>query len=199
MARKAKESQGEAWEAVASSHGGTVVRDRKGKVEQVRFPHRSWTIVLDRYTVSTGSTSATYTRLRAVFEPKMPFRFRISRRNFFSGLGRYFGFQDVHTGRVVLDRDFIVRTDNESMLRSLLMDSRVGGRLEAQSSGTFRIAKVSGKPKPRPTGAKELRYETSGELTDPLRLGELVALFRSALDSLRALGAASSERVAYEL
>ena len=199
MARKTKESKGEVWEAVAASHGGTVATDRKGKAEQVRFPHRNWTIVLDTYTVSTGSTTAKYTRLRAVFEPKMPFRFRISRRNFFSGLGRFIGLQDVHTGRVVLDRDFIVRTDNESMLRSLLMDSRVGGRLEVQSSGTFRIAKVSGKSKPRPVGAKELRYETSGEVKDSLRLGELVQLFRSTLDSLRALGAASDDGVAYEL
>ncbi len=200
MARKRKPekvSKDEAWDAVAASSGGTVIRDRKGKAEHVRFPHHNWVVVLDKYTVSTGNSSATYTRLRALFEPRMAFTFRIRKSNPLDAIGKWLGLQDVHTGRIVLDRDYIVKTDNESMLRSMLMDSRVGGRLESLSKGTFRITKPSVK-KPRPKTARELKYEIGGVETDARKLAEMVALMKAALDALKAIGGAAETAVPYE-
>jgi hypothetical protein len=198
MQRAGRITRDEAWRSVAAAEGGELVEGRR-KLKQVRFPHEVWTIVLDEYVVSTGKSTHTYTRLRALFEPHLEFRFALFRENIFGRIGKLFGMQDAHTGDVLLDRDYIVRTDNESMMRSLVAGSRIGAALVAQKSGRFEIAKFRGRRKPRPERAAELRWVAGGVIKDADRLRQLVALFRETLDRLAQIGAARATRVDYQL
>jgi hypothetical protein len=188
----------DAWRTVAQEQNGEAVEGRR-KLKQVRFPHRAWLIVLDQYTVSTGKSTHVYTRLRALFEPHLEFRFAIFRENFFARVAKFFGMQDVHTGDVLLDRDYVVRTDNESMMRSLVAGSRIGSLLIAQKSGKLEIAKFRGRKKPRPERAAELRWVAGGVIKDADRLRLAVDLLRATLDRMREIGAAREGGIDYEL
>jgi hypothetical protein len=165
----------------------------------VVFAHRHWKIVLDTYTVSTGNSSTTYTRVRALFEPNLPFRFAFIRENVFTRIGKFFGMKDVETGNPLLDRDYLVRTDNESMVRALVSRSRLPDLLAQQPSGKLEIAKFRGKKKPRPERAAELRWQTGSVIRDPLRLQQLVTVFRETLDGLERIGAATESTIDYAL
>ena len=187
------------WPAVAERHGGAAVAGKRGRVDKFRVPHGVWTIVVDRYVENSGEASQTYTRVRALFEPSLEFRFKIYRESVFSRFAKRFGFRDATTGDPLLDRDFIVRTDNESMIRSLVQRVGLGVPLMAQPNGRFEIAKFRGKRKPRPERAAELRFLAPGVVVDRDRLNSLIQLFRQTLDGLQAIGAATRHGVEYEL
>ena len=50
------------------------------------------------YTVSTGKTTIVFTRMRAPYVNPNSFRFTIYRKGFFSGIGKFFGMQDIEIG-----------------------------------------------------------------------------------------------------
>ena len=66
-----------------------------GKAQAV---HDQWTVTLDTYVVSTGKTSAIYTRMRAPYVNPDGFRFKIYRKSIFTGIGKALGMQDVDIG-----------------------------------------------------------------------------------------------------
>jgi hypothetical protein len=198
MLGSGREARDDAWRNVAQSQKGDVVAGKRW-LKKVRFDHHVWTVVLDQYTVSTGKSSATYTRLRALYEPGQPFRFKMYRENVLARIGKFLGMQDVQTGDPLLDRDYIVRTDNESMIRSLVAGSRIGELLVGQRTGKLETASFRGRRKPRPERAAELRWQTGGVVKDPERLRQLVELFRETLDRMAKIGAAREVRVPYEL
>lgn len=173
--------------------------DRRGRPWKVVFAHRHWNIVLDTYTVSTGKSTTTYTRIRALFEPNLPFRFAFIRETFLTRVGKFLGMKDVETANPLLDRDYLVRTDNESMVRALVSGSHIAELLVQQPSGTLEIVKFRGRRSPRPERAAELRWRTGSVIRDPYRLEQLVALFRETLDRLERIGGATDSRIDYPL
>ena len=52
---RGRTARDEAWRLVAAREDGRPIEGKRS-LKQVRFAHRSWTIVLDQYTVSTGKS-----------------------------------------------------------------------------------------------------------------------------------------------
>jgi hypothetical protein len=80
---------------------------------------------LDTYAVSTGKVTIVFTRMRAPFVNPSGFRFRVYRKSIFSGLGKFFGMQDIEVNDPPFDHDFIVQGTDESRVRQLLASPKL--------------------------------------------------------------------------
>ncbi len=91
-----------------------------------------WTVTLDTYTVSTGKSSVTYTRMRAPYINSEGFRFTIYRKGVFSGLGKMLGMQDIEVGDPEFDEAFIIKGNNEPRVQHLFADTQLRALVQAQ-------------------------------------------------------------------
>jgi hypothetical protein len=187
------------WRSFARKHGAQAVDGRGGKLKQIRSTHAAWTISLDTYVVSTGNSSTTYTRARALVNASSDLRFKLYRENAFTRLGTMLGMQDVHAGNPELDAKYVVRSNNESMIRSLLIDSRVYHPLLALPKASFELARFRGKVGNRPRGVAELRVLVGGAVDDPATLDRMLDLLRASLEQLARMGAITATPVDYPL
>jgi hypothetical protein len=187
---KRRKPADQAWVDLAREFGGTVEEDKRGAIKAVRIPHGSWMLTLDRYVVSSGHSSHTYTRVRVPIRPRTPFRMRIFRDNVFFRIAKWFGMQDIASGSPDLERGFVFQSDNESALRSLLMDGRVVALLLKEKGGRLEVAALSKKERKGTDATSELRYITGGLIKDPVRLRDIIELVRTHLDGIaRIMGA----------
>jgi hypothetical protein len=197
--RPRKYSREEAWRLFAQQHGGRIVTSKLGRVRSVRFTHGAWTVIFDTYTVSNGKSSTTYTRVRSLVRAHSDFRFCLYRENVLTRVGKLFGMQDIHAGHPEVDRHFIVKSNNESLIRSLILHPAVHVPLLAQRGGRFELARFRGKFRNRPEGIAQLRYTVAKVMKDPESLAGLLELMRGTLDQLARVGATSSAAVEYVL
>src|SRR5688500_11797581 len=91
-------SREEIWRQLSTEIGGRYVDGGFCQGDKVHAAHAEWTVTLDTYTVSTGKTTIVYTRMRAPYVNPNSFRFTIYRKGFFSGIGKFFGMQDIEIG-----------------------------------------------------------------------------------------------------
>jgi hypothetical protein len=115
----------EIWRQLCAEIGAQYVEGGFWKGDKVQATHGPWTITLDTYTVSTGKSSTVYTRMRAPFVDPESFHFTVYRKGIFSDMGKWFGMQDIEIGDETFDRDFILKSNQESKLRELLGSSSV--------------------------------------------------------------------------
>ncbi len=105
------------------SHGSfrSYEPDRlKGRIDHVDLRIDTFS---ETETDSNGNTTTTtYTRMRATGDRTLPLHARVYRQHFLSGLGRALGFQDVATGDPAFDATFVVKADDEALVRELLAD-----------------------------------------------------------------------------
>lgn len=50
--------------------------------------------------------------MRAPFFNQRGFRFRVTPKHLFSGIGKFFGAQDIEIGDLEFDEEFIIKTNN---------------------------------------------------------------------------------------
>ena len=118
-------SREEIWRQLCSEIGAEFIDGGFWKGGKVEAHVKNWTITLDTYTVSTGHSHVTYTRMRAPFVSRDGFRFRIYRKSFFTGLGKMLGMQDIEVGQSVhFDEDFVIQGNDEYKVRSLFAKLR---------------------------------------------------------------------------
>ena len=101
----------------ARKSGPSFVEGGFWKGSKVQSHVGPWTITLDTYTESSGESSTTYTRMRAPYVNPEGFRFTIYRKGPFSGLGKLLGMQDIEVGDPEFDEAFIIKGNDESMVR----------------------------------------------------------------------------------
>lgn len=182
-------SQEESWTALAASRGGTVETNKKGKLKAIRFQQDPFELVLDTYTQSNGQTSETLTRCRVLFHKRDDFRFLVYRSSIFSGIGKYFGMQDIEVGLPQLDKDFIVKADSAGRVQALLIRRGVSNALLTLRTGRFEIRKFK-KRGVDTTEIRELRYSVSGVIREAQKLEAIVDLFAEATEHLVRSGSA---------
>lgn len=185
-----------AWRRLGEERGGEVEVTSKGKPRRLCLPHRSWTIVLDTYVVQSGSTSSTYTRVRALFVRARPFVLRVTKRRPFHALGRLVGYRGVDLSYGPLDRKLFVRSDDATLARSLLRGTSVGQAL-IEDPGCKLEVKRPGRRIRKGAGGSvgEVQVRTAGEVREVARLRATVGLCTGTLDELGRLGVAIVEPV----
>jgi hypothetical protein len=126
------ESQKDAWTRLANEIGGQLREGGWGSATAVHARLGGYDIVLDTYTVSTGKSSQTYTRVQAPFANAAGLRFRIHRASIFTGIAKAFGKQDIEIGVPDFDRDFVIQGNDEARVQQLLSDEALRAMIEAQ-------------------------------------------------------------------
>lgn len=187
-------SRDEIWQQFAAAVGGNFTGGGfwtgGAKVEAT---HGQWTVTLDTYTVSTGKSSVTYTRIRAPYVNPDGFRFNIYRRGIFSNLGKKLGMQDVTVGYPQFDDDFIIKGNDEDKLRRLFSDAKLRDLISAQPAINFSVKDDEERfwgGRNFPPDVDELYFQVTGVIKDVDRLKDLFDLFSETLEELCRMGSA---------
>jgi hypothetical protein len=184
----------EIWRQLCAEIGAQYVEGGFWKGDKVQATHGPWTITLDTYTVSNGKTSTVYTRMRAPFVDTGSFRFTVYRKGIFSDVGKWFGMQDVEIGDEAFDRDFILKSNQDSKLRELLGSCRIRELINQQPQIYFAVKDDEGFFRSSfPGGVDELYFQVVGIVKDVERLKLLYELFAETLDQLCRVGSANED------
>ena len=180
-------SKEEIWQQFCAKTGGNYIAGGFWKGDKVEATHGQWTVTLDTYTVSTGKSSVTYTRMRAPYVNPDGFRFTIYRRSVFSGIGKWLGMQDVTVGYPEFDDAFIIKGNDEQKLRWLFSNQKIRDLIVAQPDIHFSVVDDEQKfwgSRGFPEGVDELYFQVVGMIKDVERLKLLYELFSETLDEL---------------
>ena len=188
-------SRDEIWQQVAAVVNGNVREGSfwGGNSSQVNAAHGQWLVTLDTYTVSTGKSSITYTRMRSPYVNPDGFRFTIYRRGLFSDVGKWMGMQDVEIGDAQFDEEFIIKGNDEAKLRRLFANARLRGLISAQPDIHFCVKDDDDRfwsSQNFPPDVDELYFQVTGVIKDVERLKQLFDLFAETLDELCRMGSA---------
>lgn len=197
-------SKDEIWTQIAAEIGGEFIEGGFWEQDALMFHHGEWELLLDTYTVRSGSgntaSSTTYTRMRAPFVNRDGLYFRVSRAGLFSGLGRFFGMQDIEVGDSAFDEAFVVKGNDERQVRRLLADARLRALLDEQPLVHFEVRDDDGWfGEQFPDGVDQLYFRCHGVLRDTEHLKALFALFMRALECLVAIDSAYADDPNVEL
>lgn len=187
-------SRDEIWRQFAGEVGANFTQGSfwKGS-SKVEASHGQWTVTLDTYTVSTGKSSTTFTRMRAPYVNPDGFRFNIYRKTIFSNIGKWMGMQDVAVGYQPFDEDFIIKGNDEWKLRRLFASEKIRELICAQPDIHFSVRDVQHNfwaGRNLPPGVDELYFQVVGVIKDVGRLRLLYGLFSETLDELCRMGSA---------
>jgi len=185
----------EVWKQLCGEIGADFVDGGFWKGDKVQAHVKGWTVTLDVYTVSTGHSHVTYTRMRAPFVNRDNFRFRIYRKSFFSGLGKALGMQDIEVGySSQFDDDFIVQGNDEIKVKTLFANAEIRRLIQEQPQIRLELKDDEGVFRARfPDGVDELHFQVVGVIRDVERLKKLFDLFAEVLAEMHRLGFASDE------
>jgi hypothetical protein len=186
-------SRDEIWGQFAANVGGEFTAGGFWNGGKVEAAHGQWIVTLDTYTVSTGKSAISYTRLRAPYVNPDGFQFKIYRRGIFSNLGKMLGMQDITVGVPKFDDDFIIQGNDEAKLCQLFADASLRDLINAQPDIHFCVkgdeANFWG-GRNFPPDVNELYFQVTGVIKDLDRLKQLFDLFSEALDQLCRMGSA---------
>jgi hypothetical protein len=184
-------SKDEVWARLAAEIEGDFVKGGFLRGSKVEARAGEWTITLDTFTVSSGHSTVTYTRMRAPYVNRDGFRFKVYRGGIFSEIGKFFGMQDIDIGDTAFDEDFVVKSNDESRVRTLLRNPRIRELINAQPSICLWVRDDEGWfGTSFPEGVDELCFQVGGVIKDVDRLKALYDLFAEVLTHLCQIGSA---------
>jgi hypothetical protein len=184
-------SREEIWEQLCARTGGHIVSGGFWKGDKVEIHHGQWTITLDLHSIQAGHTTLVYTRLRAPFVNRDGLQFTIYRKGAFTGVGKWFGMQDIEIGEPQFDEQFVIKGNHEQQVVALLANARIRELLAAQPDVFFTVKEDEGWfAAAFPEGVDELCFQVVGVIQDVERLKLLYDLFAETLDHLCRIGSA---------
>jgi hypothetical protein len=184
-------SQAEIWQQLAREIGANYSGDGFWTGAKVAARHNQWTITLDTFTVSTGKSSHTYTRMRAPYVNPDGFRFTIYRKSVFTDLGKWLGMQDVLIGDPHFDDAFVIKGNDEKKLRHLFANQQLKSLIGFQPTIQLTVRDDEGWfGTTFPQGVDELHFHVGGVIKDINRLKLLYDLFAETLEELCRMGSA---------
>ena len=184
-------SKDEVWRQLSHEIGADYVDGGFWRGSKVEARVGPWTVTLDTFTVSTGKSSTTYTRMRAPYVNADGFRFKIYRKGLFSDVGKLFGMQDVEVGDPELDRDFIIQGNDHHKLALLFRHPHIRNLIMVQPAINLEVKDDEGWFGAHfPEGVDELYFQVHGVVRDVARLKQLYELYAATLHHLCHIGSA---------
>jgi hypothetical protein len=188
-------SKKEIWQQLADEIQADYINNGFWAGDRVEAHVDNWIVVLDTYTVSTGKSSVTYTRMRAPFVNLDNFYFKIYRAGIFSELGKMLGMEDINVGYEEFDEDFVIKSNSEDKVIQLFTNQNIRALVQNQPPIYLEIKDDEGFFKAHfPEGVDELYFQVVGVIKDIDRLKELYELFTEVLKELCNMGFISTER-----
>jgi len=184
-------SKDEIWRQLSQEINADFIEGGFWKGSKLQATVKEWTVTLDTYTVSTGKSSVTFTRMRAPYVNKDGFRFKIYRKGFFSGLGKLLGLRDVEVGYPEFDNEFIIQGNDSEKLRALFANQSIRQLIEVQPEISLEVKDDEGWFGVHfPEGVDELHFQVAGVIKEVERLKLLYELFSTTLNYLCQIGSA---------
>lgn len=186
------------WRILADHLGGRFAEGGFFEGPHVAYRHGHWTIVLDQYTRTESSgfddnkteRTVTHTRLRAPVANPSGLRFKVYRTHPFSSLGAWLGFQDIVVGHPRFDNQWVIKGNNEALVRALFDEAELRRLLGFQPDGCFKLIDDEALIfKVCPAGVDELIWDVEDDIRDIPRLESLFRLVAVTLNRLHAIGA----------
>jgi len=185
-------SKKEIWKRLSEETGSEFVEGGffKGS-DKVLAKYNNWTITLDTYTISSGHSSSTYTRMRAPYLNVDDFRFSIYKGGLFSKIGEFLGFHDIEIGDVDFDKAFVIKASDEDKVKELLGQPQIRDLVNLQPRFHLEVKDDEGWfGKSFPEGVDELYFRVPGILKNIEQLKGLFEVFSEVLNRLCVIGAA---------
>lgn len=193
-------SKNEVWKQLSDEINADMVEGGLWKGSRVESRHNNWTIYLDTYTVSTGKSSTTYTRMRAPFVDNDRFYFKIYRHGVFSEIGKAFGMQDIAVGYPEFDDNYIIKSNNEATVVKLFTNQRIRELIEMQPRVSLEIKESEGMFGPAfREDEGELYFLSVGVIKDIELLKSLFELFSEVLEELALVGSVRGDEPTVKL
>lgn len=178
-------SKDEIWSQIAKEIGGEFIDNGFWSKDDLRYSHNEWELLLDTFTRSHGKSSSTYTRLRVPFINKDQLQFKIYREGFFSGIGKFFGMQDIQIRDDRFNKSYIIQGNNPKKIERLLNDGSLKMLFEMVPNVNIEIKRdVGWFGQKYPDGVDVLYFECRGTLKEKETLKMLFRLFTTILDRL---------------
>lgn len=186
------ENRKTAWKRLAEELGGVYEEGGLVKVHQVRFRYKQWDIEMDTASERRGQAQRTFTRIAAGFVKKTDFHFGISGQTRMSQVFEYLGAQDILVGIPEFDDQFIVKGEDERMVRMLLRDEKLRGLIQSMGEATFFVSGRGGVwHKAYNDEIHEVIFSHKGVVTDVDYLKRMFSMVAHTLDLLVEHGIAS--------
>lgn len=184
-------SKKEIWTELSDKINAEYVEGGFFGRDKVVTRSKEWTITLDTYTVSSGKSSTTYTRMRAPYVNKDGFKFKIYREGIFSELGKFLGMEDIEIGYPEFDANFIIKGNNKDKVKALFSDAQLQELIGLQPRLHLEVKDDEGWFGAEfPEGVDELYFQVVGVIKDMELLESLFELFSKVLDNLCIIGSA---------
>ncbi len=186
-------SAADSWRELAQQMGARYEANGLfGSDIEVVAQFHDWQIVLDHFTVSSGNSNITYSRIRAPCLNPRRFEMKVQRTNFIGrGFRKLFRQQDIAIGDATFDHDHVVTGNSEPAARRLLADTAVRGVLAAQKFSEFSLSHNDPMLRFKKGHGRDdvaiFRLTWLGKEKDQARLRRYFSLFEHTLLDLRAL------------
>jgi hypothetical protein len=164
--------QAAAWQQLARELGGEFIPGGFLKGSLVRVPIKGRTATLDTYSVPSGDSSTTYTRIKVPYENKAGLEFVLMRRGIVAKLDKALGMKEIESGDAEFDHNYVIRGKDDPKVRVLFANQKIRELIQTQRSITLAI------------NSEVLSFEASDIITDVTRLKTLFDLFKVMLDQL---------------
>ncbi len=181
----------EVWQQLAVEVNADFVKGGFAKSARVEKSYNNWTILLDTYTVNTGKSSVTYTRMRVPYKRENDINFKLSRKNIFSCIGRMFGMPLVETYDYDFNDEFVLKGNDETVIKKIFQNQSIKDMIKFQKRLILKVKPYKVK---KSLTDSELYFQMTGVLKDMDKLKSLFSLFSVMMDELVKNGVASEEK-----
>lgn len=173
------------WKKLAEETDGTFTEGYSWNSDFTTIKYKNRQIVLDNYTLWSGKYSSEITRVITPIQLKSNFKFEIYREGFIRKIEKLFGAQDIEIGNPNFDKAFIIKSNNEFKIKSILQNKELRKLIEIQKDVNIQILDVKGIWENKlPSNEFELSYFSDGKIDDLEILKSLIELFKILLDEL---------------
>ncbi|MBF4516264.1 hypothetical protein IRZ71_07920 [Flavobacterium sp. ANB] len=153
--------------------------------DSTEINYKDWKIIFDNYTVWSGKYSKEMTRVIVPITLKDNFRFEIFNEGFVRNIEKLFGAQDVEIGYPDFDKAFIIKSNNELKIKTLLRNKEIRNLILSQKEVNIQISNQKGIWEEKlPDNEYELSYFIDGEIHNMQTLKSLLEMFKLILDEL---------------
>ena len=161
-----------AWKQLAADLGAEFIAGGALHSSKLQARVQQRTVTLDSYSIASGDSNTTYTRLRSTVENKDGLQFVVFREGLIARLHKALGSQDIQVGVEDFDHDFVIQGNNATRLRALLSDVKLRELIQGQRSGKLGLK------------GNELLFEAQGVIKDVPRPKSMFELFTEQLNRL---------------
>ncbi len=173
----------EVWSELSEDIGASFEKGGVLKTATVNLKHEDQEIILDQYTVSTGQSTMTYTRVRCKFHNQLGINLKVYKKSIFSKLAKKLHMQDIIIGYPDFDSTYTIKGNDEAVVKRVFYNTYIRETI-------FKLNKVnmvSKKPNKK-SGISDLEYLMPGVIKDKTKLNNVFDLFKYFIEQYIELG-----------